>query len=148
VKTTLRTVQVQLPSVFTFVDLTDDLRSAIKDSGVTEGAAIAFCAHTTCTLLINENEDGALHDLADRLTALVPVDTYYAHDDLKRRTQNLEPHERQNGYAHVSQMILGGTSHAIPIQDGEPMLGRWQRLLLLELDEPRDRSILIHVSGE
>ncbi len=129
--------------------MTDDLRRAIKDSGVTDGCAVAFCAHTTCALLINEWEDGALDDLRKRMEALVPGDVYYAHDDLERRTQNLqEGHERANGQAHVSQMILGATSHAIPVTAGEPMFGQWQRLLLLELDEPKDRSIVIHVFGD
>ena len=131
------------------VDLTDELRRAVKDAGVTDGCAVAFCAHTTCALIINELEDGALADLRERLEALVPGDVYYAHDDLERRTQNLqEGHERRNGQAHVTQMLLGATSHAIPVQGGEPVLGRWQRLLLLELDEPKERTILFHVFGD
>jgi secondary thiamine-phosphate synthase enzyme len=130
------------------VDLTDDLRRAIKDAGITEGCAVAFCAHTTCTLVINEWEDGALQDLRGRIDALVPGG-YYLHDDLARRTQNLqEGHERANGRSHVAQMVLGGSSHAIPVTDGEPALGRWQRLLLLELDDPKERRILFHVFGE
>lgn len=131
------------------LDVTDELCRAIKDSGVTDGCAVAFCAHTTCALIINEWEDGALDDLRARLEALVPGNVYYAHDDLERRTQNLqEGHERANGQSHVTQMILGATSHAIPVVAGEPMLGQWQRLLLLELDEPKDRSIVFHVFGE
>jgi secondary thiamine-phosphate synthase enzyme len=131
------------------LDVTDDLRRSIKDSGVTEGCAIAFCAHTTCALIINEWEDGALHDLRGRLETLIPGDVYYAHDDLERRTQNLqEGHERANGQSHVTQMILGATSHAIPVAGGEPLFGQWQRLLLLELDEPKARSIVFHVFGE
>jgi secondary thiamine-phosphate synthase enzyme len=131
------------------IDLTDDLRRAIKDSGVTTGCAVAFCSHTTCTLLVNECEDGALADLRHRLEALVPGDIYYAHDDLERRTQNLqEGHERANGRAHVTQMIVGGSSHAIPVIDGEPAFGQWQRLLLLELDEPKERSVMLHIFGD
>jgi secondary thiamine-phosphate synthase enzyme len=149
VKSATHTIQVQLDARHAFLDLTDDLRRAIKDSGVTEGCAVVFCAHTTCALLINEWEDGALQDLRARLEALVPSGIYYAHDDLERRTQNLqEGHERANGQAHVTQMILGATSHAIPVSDGEPMLGQWQRLLLLELDEPKDRIVVVRVFGE
>jgi secondary thiamine-phosphate synthase enzyme len=148
VKATTSTIQVLPEGRHAFANLTDDLRRAIKDSGVTEGCAVVFCAHTTCALLINEWEDGALDDLRQRLVELVPADVYYAHDDLDRRTQNLqEGHERANGQSHVTQMILGATSHAIPVAAGEPMLGQWQRLLLLELDEPKDRSIVFHVFG-
>jgi secondary thiamine-phosphate synthase enzyme len=130
-----------------FVDVTDDLRRAIKDAGVTSGCAVAFCAHTTCALIINEWEDGVLQDLTSRLERLVPHDEYFAHDDLARRTQNLVEEERVNGQAHVLQMLIGGSSHAIPVVDGEPALGTWQRIFLLELDEPKERHITCHVFG-
>ena len=130
------------------VDLTDELRRAVKDSGITDGCVVAFCAHTTCALIVNEWEDGALDDLRRRLQAIVPDDVYYAHDDLERRTQNLqEGHERRNGRSHVTAMVLGATSHAIPVLAGEPAFGQWQRLVLLELDEPKERTILFHVFG-
>jgi secondary thiamine-phosphate synthase enzyme len=143
-------IEVRSPARHSFVDITEDLLTAIKDSGVTEGCAVAFCTHTTCALMINEWEDGAMDDIAKRLRALVPDDIYYAHDDLDRRTQNFndEGEERRNGPAHVSQMIVGGTSHAIPVSGGAPLLGRWQRLALIELDEPKERKILFHVFGE
>ena len=148
-KATTTTIRVQPRERLDVLDLTDELRRAIKDSGVTEGCAVAFCAHTTCALLINEWEDGALDDLRRRLDSLVPANVYYAHDDLERRTQNLqEGHERANGQSHVSQMLLGATSHAIPVGAGEPLLGQWQRLLLVELDEPKERTVLFHVFGE
>ena len=148
-KSTTLTIQVVPEGRHAFVDLTDELRRAIKDSGVTEGCAVAFCAHTTCSLLINEWEQGALEDFRRRLEALVPSDVYYAHDDLDRRTQNLqEGHERANGRSHVSQMLLGASSHAIPVASGEPLLGQWQRLLLVELDEPKERQVLFHVFGD
>jgi secondary thiamine-phosphate synthase enzyme len=131
-----------------FVDVTEALQRAIKDSAVTEGCAVVYCRHTTCGLLINEWEDGALEDLRAHLERLVPVNGYFKHDDLELRTQNLQPGERANGWSHVMQMLLGGTSHAIPVAAGEPLLGRWQRLIFVELDEPRQRSLLFHVFGD
>jgi secondary thiamine-phosphate synthase enzyme len=130
-----------------FVDITDDLRRAIKDSGVIDGTALVFCSHTTCSLIVNEWEDGVLEDLTSRLERLVPRDHYYAHDDMSRRTQNLQAEERSNGRAHVVQMIMGGTSQVIPVSGGEPLLGTWQRLFLAELDEPKPRRIVFQVSG-
>ncbi|MFN2390269.1 MAG: secondary thiamine-phosphate synthase enzyme YjbQ [Actinomycetota bacterium] len=139
---------VQADKRFGFVDVTDDLVRAIKDSGITTGLSVAFCTHTTCTLLLNEWEDGVLDDLCARLHELIPGDHYYAHDDLERRTQNVQTNERENGQAHVIQMILGGASHAIPVEAGEPVLGRWQRLFLLELDEPHPRRVTLSVLGK
>lgn len=136
------------PGRFELVDLTEELKRAVKDSGVTEGCAVAFCAHTTAALVINEWEEGALDDFRARLEELIPGEVAYAHDDLERRTQNLQDgHERPNGRSHVAQMLLGGSSHAIPVTGGEPMLGRWQRLMLVELDEPKERRVVFHVFG-
>ena len=148
-KSQTTTIEVEAAGRDTYTDLTDDLRRAIKDSGVTDGMAVAFCPHTTCALLINEWEQGALKDFRDRIDELVPDGVYYQHDDLERRTENLqEAHERQNGHAHVKQMLLSATSHAIPVAAGEPLFGRWQRLLLLELDDPKERQIVFHIFGE
>jgi secondary thiamine-phosphate synthase enzyme len=147
-KSTTTAVEVTAPGRHTYLDLTEDLARAIKDSGVTEGAIVAFCPHTTCALLINEWEDGALRDFRERVLRLIPEDAYYAHDDLDRRTQNLaESHERQNGHSHVTSMLLSATSHAIPVSSGEPMLGRWQRLILFEMDEPKERRVVFHAFG-
>jgi secondary thiamine-phosphate synthase enzyme len=149
VRSATTTLEVEVGSRYQYLDITDDLRRAIKDSGVTHGAAIAFCAHTTCALLINEWEDGALEDFRHRVQHLVPEDRYYAHDDLERRTQNLaESHERRNGHSHVKSMLLSATSHAIPVVAGEPAFGRWQRLILFEMDEPKGRQVTFHVFGE
>lgn len=142
------TVEVSAAERYGYLDLTDDLRRAIKDAGVTDGAAIAFCEHTTAALLINEWEDGAMADLRRHLTEQIPHDgVYYAHDDFEVRTQNMNEDERKNGHAHVKAMMLSATSHAIPVVAGEPAFGRWQRLIFLELDEPKERRITFHVFG-
>jgi secondary thiamine-phosphate synthase enzyme len=142
------TVEVTATERYGYLDLTDDLRRAIKDAGVTDGAAIAFCEHTTAALLINEWEDGAMADLRRHLIEQIPHDgVYYAHDDFEVRTQNMNEDERKNGHAHVKAMMLSATSHAIPVVAGEPAFGRWQRLIFLELDEPKERRITFHVFG-
>ena len=142
------TIEVAAPERYAFLDLTEELERAIKDSGVTEGSAVVFCAHTTCALIVNEWEDGAREDFRARMIGLVPDEGYYAHDDHERRTQNLdESHERRNGPAHVKAMLLSATSHAIPVIAGEPGFGRWQRLIFFEMDEPKDRTVTFHVFG-
>jgi len=147
-KTVATSLTVRPEERYAFLDLTDDLRRAVKDAGITEGLVVAFCAHTTCALLINEWEDGALDDFRRHLTELVPHEgAYYRHDDFELRTQNLHADERKNGHAHVKAMLLSATSHAIPVVDGEPTLGTWQRLLFFEMDEPKERTITLHVFG-
>jgi secondary thiamine-phosphate synthase enzyme len=142
------TIEVMASERYGYLDVTDELKRAIKDAGVTEGVAIAFCEHTTTALLINEWEDGALADFRRHLNDLVPHEgVYYAHDDFDVRTQNMHEDERKNGHAHVKAMLLSATSHAIPVVAGEPAFGRWQRLIFLELDEPKERRITFQVFG-
>lgn len=141
------TIAVTAAHRYAFVDLTDAVAEAVGRSGVTDGICVAFCRHTTCGLLLNEWEDGAQEDLLRRLDVLVPDGIYYSHDDLGRRTQNLVPDERANGRAHVLQMILGGNSQVVPVAGSRLLLGTWQRLFMLELDEPKERSIVVQVLG-
>ena len=147
-RTTTTSVAVKAGDRYEYLDITEELQRAIKDSGVTDGAAIAFCAHTTCALLINEWEDGALADFRRHVTSMVPHEgVYYQHDDFEIRTQNMHDDERKNGHAHVKAMLLSATSHAIPVVDGEPVLGTWQRLIFFEMDEPKERRIVFLVLG-
>ena len=148
-KSSTTTIEVRAAERYAFRDITEDLQRAIKDSGVTDGAAIAFCAHTTCALLINEWEEGAMADFRRQMTEMVPHEgVYYAHDDFEVRTQNMHENERANGHAHVKAMLLSATSHAIPVVAGEPAFGAWQRLIFLELDEPKERAITFQVLGD
>ena len=147
-KSAISAVTVVADDRYGYLDLTDDLRRAIKDAGITDGMSVVFCAHTTCALLINEWEDGALADFRRHLTEAVPHEgVYYEHDDFDIRTQNLHEDERKNGHAHVKSMLLSATSHAIPVVAGEPALGAWQRVIFFEMDEPKDRTITFQVFG-
>lgn len=135
-------IETKADARFGVVDLTDDLVAVVEASGASDGLVVAFCRHTTCVLIVNEKERGAQEDLARRLARLSPAELYYAHDDMTRRTENIQSdNEPANGQAHVLASLLGGTSQPIPLRDGKPDLGRWQRLMLLELDDPRPREV-------
>jgi len=133
------------------LDLTDYLREVVERSGVRHGQATAYTLHTTTTLAINESETGFLNDLRRRLDLLIPKTVepgeYYEHDDRSVRTENLQEDELVNGHSHVRQLFVGNTSVTIPVVDGEVLLGRWQRVLFLELDQERDRRVIFHAQG-
>jgi secondary thiamine-phosphate synthase enzyme len=132
-----------------FRDVTQDVLDVVRDSGVSNGMALVYSPHTTCSILINESESGFLRDFTRLMDTLVPLDAAYHHDDLGSRTENLEdPHEVPNGWAHCRQSLLGSASQAIPIVEGTLMLGRWQRVFFVELDRARDRKVFIQVMGE
>jgi secondary thiamine-phosphate synthase enzyme len=130
-------------------DITDEVKAIVAESGVADGICAVYSPHTTCCIRVNEFESGMFEDFAELLRRLIPRDTYYAHDDWDRRTENIceEDMEVGNGHSHCMSMILGSASESIPVADGELCLGQWQRVLFIELDRERDRRWLVKVVG-
>jgi secondary thiamine-phosphate synthase enzyme len=134
-----------------FVDVTDDVRSAVERARVSNGMALVYSPHTTCAVVINESESGFVEDFADLLDALAPSEgRYYRHDDLEIRTEGIEDDtaEFPNGHSHLRAGLLASSSQTIPIVDGSLMLGVWQRVFFCELDRSRPRKVFIQVVGE
>ena len=129
-----------------FTDITDDVIAVVADSGVTYGSVTIFSRHTTAAIRINEAEPLLLRDMARTLRQLAPSNAYYEHNDFSRRTVNMNPDECANGHAHCQHLFLA-TSETVPVIDGRPMIGTYQRIFVIELDHPRERQILVTVNG-
>ena len=80
------------------------------------------------------------------LARIAPAGVYYRHNDLTIRTVNLVEDEDLNGHAHCQHLLMGA-SESIPCADGEMLLGRWQRIFLIELDCPRQREVIVQAVG-
>ena len=119
------------------VDVTDQVDAAVAESGIDRGSAQVFCPHTSCGLAITELEDGLHEDFCALMDELAPADRAYRHDDLVRRTQNIEPDERPNGWSHLRALLVTQPAVLLPVVGGGLQLGTWQRLFLVELDGPR-----------
>jgi secondary thiamine-phosphate synthase enzyme len=130
-------------------DITADVREIVLESGVTDGICCVYSPHTTCCVRVNEFESGMFEDFARLLRRLIPHDTYYAHDDWDRRTENIceEDMEIGNGHSHCMSMLLGSAGESIPVADGQLQLGQWQRVLFFERDRERVRRWLVKVGG-
>ena len=130
-------------------DITDEVTETVRESGVQDGIVCIYSPHTTCCVRVNEMESGFLDDFTKLLRALVPHDTYYAHDDWDRRTENICPEDmdKGNGHSHCMAMLLGGAGESVPIRNGELQVGTWQRVLFIELDRERDRRWLVQIVG-
>jgi secondary thiamine-phosphate synthase enzyme len=130
-------------------DITDEVNEAVAESGIKAGIACVYSPHTTCCVRVNEFEQGFMDDFAALLKRLVPQESYYAHDDWDKRTENIceEDMEFGNGHSHCMSMLLGSAGESIPVRDGELLLGTWQRVLFIELDRERDRRWLVQVVG-
>jgi secondary thiamine-phosphate synthase enzyme len=141
-------VTVKSTRPFQLVDLTDRVADLAGTSGLLSGVVHVFCPHTSCGLAVTELEDGLHEDLERVLEQVAPVDGSWAHDNMARRYQNLEPDERPNGWSHVRGLLATSPSATVPILDGELALGQWQRLFLVELDGPRPaRTIVVQSWG-
>jgi secondary thiamine-phosphate synthase enzyme len=128
------------------LDLTASLAACVRASRLRTGLVNVQVLHTTAGLLLNEHEPLLLQDLERTLERLAPGDLAYRHDDLARRLPPPPPDERPNGHAHCRAMVLRA-SEALNVEDGALVLGRWQRVLLAELDGPRLRSVSMALIG-
>ncbi len=108
------------------IDITEDV--AALAASMSDGVCSLFARHTTCALTILTNEAGIAEDLLSVLHGLVPQTTAYVHDSAD--------HVR----AHVLSALVG-PSVAVPLRDGQLGLGRFQRIVLLEFEGPRERTI-------
>jgi len=129
-----------------FVDITPALVRVVEGLGLRDGVLTVYTRHTTTGLLINEHEPLLFSDLQAMFERLIPEDGPFAHDDFERRTVNLTPGERRNGWAHCRAALLR-TSESIPVADAQLSLGRWQRVLLVEFDGGQRRDIAVTLQG-
>jgi secondary thiamine-phosphate synthase enzyme len=124
------------------IDITKDVRDALHQLPVTNGIALVNTLHTTCALFVNEYQAALIDDVKRLIERLVPERGGYRHDDPR-----YSDCERGNAHAHLRAALLG-RSVAVGISDGELVLGRFQSIILAELDGPRKREITLQVIGE
>lgn len=134
-----RTIRTRTQSEGDVIDLTDEVKSVVKESGIKSGLVHLFVQHSTAALTTIEFEPGVLLDLKRALYELAPDTADYAHDS--RWGDG-------NGRSHVKAALVG-PSLTIPIENGNLLCGRWQQIVLLELDvnAGRERTIVCTVSG-
>jgi secondary thiamine-phosphate synthase enzyme len=142
-RTVVRRIASKAPE---FIDITDEVLGAVDDSAVREGMVTVFSRHTTAAIVINENEPLLLRDMSRFLERTAPREADYRHNDFVIRTANMTEDECPNGHSHCQHLFLGA-SETVPIAEGRPLFGRWQRVFMIELDRPRDREIVIQVQG-
>jgi secondary thiamine-phosphate synthase enzyme len=148
VRTTI--LKFKTPGAPEFIDLTDEIIKAVTESNVKNGIVTVYSKHTTAAIRINEHEAGIKHDFKELVAKMFPSQSYYRHNDMSVRTENIDCDDDRcdkNGHSHQIHMFLG-TSETIPVVDGRMTLGRWQRVFLIELCSPRNREVVLQVMGE
>jgi secondary thiamine-phosphate synthase enzyme len=126
-------IEIKTEKAADVVDITRQVNDAVRERGIDEGICLVYTFHTTTAIVINEGGGGLVADLLGKLSSLAPPGDGYHHDTLD-----------ENAHAHLQAALLGN-SKAIPVEDGRLALGTWQRVLFVELDGPRQRTVSVKV---
>jgi secondary thiamine-phosphate synthase enzyme len=120
-------------------DLTGEVASAVESAKITSGVAQVFALGSTAAVGVIEFEPGLQRDVPETLDRLIPPSREYGHE---------QAWHDGNGHSHLQATLLG-PSLAVPISDGQLVLGTWQQVFHLECDvRPRQRTVVVTVIGE
>jgi len=128
----MKTVTITTKKKDEVVDITETVENLLEEMKAQSGMCVVFVAHTTCALTTADLDPGTDLDFLNALRHMLPHISYR------------HPHDPSHTPDHILSSILG-PSLAIPYQDGQLLLGTWQRVILVELDGPRQRTL--HVSS-
>ena len=118
------------------LDITDTVESLLEKSHAqATGICNLFILHTTAALTTADLDPGTDLDMLDAFEAMIP-NLRYRH-----------PHNPAHVPDHILSSLIG-TSLALPFERGQALLGTWQRIVLVELDGPRERDLLVTVALE
>lgn len=130
-----REFQVRTQRKFDTVDITAGVARVVAEAGNATGVCSVYVPHATAAVVINENADPNIcTDLLDALDRLIP-DGVWKHDRIDG-----------NGAAHIKAAILG-PGETVPVRNGELVLGTWQAIMLVDLDGPRQRRVVVTVAA-
>jgi secondary thiamine-phosphate synthase enzyme len=114
------------------IDVTDEVRAIVSDSGVRDGLCHVMVLHSTAAIVVNESDDPNIgRDVLSALDRAVPDHAGWLHDRID-----------DNAHSHIKATLLG-PSELVAVRGGELLLGTWQRILLMEFDGPRKRQISV-----
>jgi secondary thiamine-phosphate synthase enzyme len=128
-----REINIRTQHTREVVEITEGVARIVAESGIDEGICSVYVPHATAAIVINENADPNIGaDLVDALDKLIP-EGVWRHDRIDG-----------NGAAHIKAAILG-PGETVPVNRGRLVLGTWQALMLVDLDGPRQRRIVVTV---
>ena len=110
------------------LDITEQLEKHLPDA---TGIVCLNVLHTTAALTTADLDPGTDLDMLDAFEAMMPK-LHYRH-----------PHNPGHVPDHILSSLIG-TALTLPVESGALVLGTWQRVILVELDGPRDRELTLH----
>ena|SRR5436305_13918703 len=117
------------------VDITDIVEEHLVSSSVATGVCSLLVLHTTAALTTADLDPGTDLDMLDAFEAMIPK-LRYRH-----------PHNPAHVGDHIMSALIG-TSVSLPFEEKKLLLGTWQRVVLIELDGPRQRELALSISAD
>lgn len=133
----LSQLSVQTRGAGHFAEITREIERCVSEAEITEGIALVRSRHTTAAITCNEPDPRLHEDMRDAVYETFP---------LSRRYRHIEE-GADNAVAHLATAMLFGESTWLAVRDGRLDLGMWQHVYLVELYEPRRRTVDVAVLG-
>jgi secondary thiamine-phosphate synthase enzyme len=126
----MKQFSVQTGSRTDYVNIDEQVSTAVAELGIEAGLITVFIPHTTAGVTINENADpDVTADLESIFDKAVPWSNGYLHCE-------------GNSAAHAKASMMGSSVQII-VKDGRLMLGTWQSIYFCEFDGPRNRKVWV-----
>jgi secondary thiamine-phosphate synthase enzyme len=121
-----------------FVNITDEVRACLRESGIREGLALVNAMHITASVFINDDEGGLHSDFEKWLEKLAPEKPHsqYAHNGAE-----------DNADAHLKRQIMG-REVVMAVTNGELDFGPWEQIFYGEFDGMRRKRVLVKIIGD
>ena len=135
-----RYLTMNVPARMEFVNITDEVAAAVRESGVREGLCLVNAMHITASVFINDDEPGLHEDYKRWLERLAPFDP-------SPETYHHNRSGEDNGDAHHKRQVMG-REVVVAITGGRLDFGPWERIFYGEFDGRRPKRVLVKVIGE
>ena len=120
-------------------DVTRQVCQIIEQSSVTNGIVVVSAVGSTASISTIEYESALVADVQEQLEKMAPH---------TMRSRHSETWGDDNGFSHIRSTLMG-PSITIPVVKGEPVLGTWQQIVVIDhYNRPRSRKVYIQVMGE
>lgn len=139
IKTGTKTIEFSTGDNDEIVDITADVIKAVEAFGLSEGVVTVFVVGSTLAVTTMEFEPGLESDVKALLSELISGTKNWRHN---------ATWGDGNGHSHLKASLIG-PSLSIPVNAGQPILGTWQQIVVLDFDiKARTRRVVLQLTGE
>ncbi len=128
-----------LPARRALLNITEQVRECLRESGISEGLALVNAMHITASVFINDDEPGLHQDYEEWLERLAP------HAPVSQYRHNRTGED--NADAHLKRQIMG-REVVVAVTRGALDFGPWEQIFYGEFDGHRPKRVLVKIIGD